>query len=345
MIVISGALVLVALVLLVIGLISTALAFVYASIGVSVLAFAFLVIGILQRRGEQVVESGSLVPALPVSSPPSGGEVEGVTAIIPASRARAADATPVPAADAAQDVPLTGSVLVVEGRPRYHVSGCRYLTGKAADAVPVGRAQERGFTACGVCKPDEALSAAGTPEPAVEPTRAVRLPAAATSTAAKGAPKATAVRAAAKAAPAKTAAKAAPVKAASKATPAKTAAKAPAKAPTAPATKAAPAKAAPAKAAPAKAPAAKAPAAKAPAAKAPAAKAPAKAAAKAVKAAPAKAAGASAAMRAKVVVVPDGGGRFHKPDCRFIRDADETESISRASATSQGYDACGVCKP
>ena len=56
MIVISGALVLVALVLLIIGLVSTSLGFVYASIAVSVVSFVFLLVGILQRRGEQVPE-------------------------------------------------------------------------------------------------------------------------------------------------------------------------------------------------------------------------------------------------------------------------------------------------
>ena len=52
MIVISGALVLVALVLLVIGLIGSTLTFVYASIAVSLASFAFLIIGIMQRREE-----------------------------------------------------------------------------------------------------------------------------------------------------------------------------------------------------------------------------------------------------------------------------------------------------
>ena len=51
MIVISGALVLVALVLLVVGLTMEDLPFVYGSIGTSLLAFVFLVVGVLQRRG------------------------------------------------------------------------------------------------------------------------------------------------------------------------------------------------------------------------------------------------------------------------------------------------------
>jgi hypothetical protein len=85
-IVISGALVLVALVLLVIGLVSSELAFVYASIAVSVVSFAFLIVGIMQRRGEQLPE-GAEAPT-PELAPST--DSEGVTAIIPAaSRPRA----------------------------------------------------------------------------------------------------------------------------------------------------------------------------------------------------------------------------------------------------------------
>ena len=70
MIVISGALVLVALVLLVIGLIQPELGFVYASIAVSVAAFVFLIIGVLQRRGELI--SPSQAPTDPLDVPVSG---------------------------------------------------------------------------------------------------------------------------------------------------------------------------------------------------------------------------------------------------------------------------------
>lgn len=70
MIVISGALVLVALVLLVIGLIQPELGFVYASIAVSVAAFVFLIIGVLQRRGELI--SPSQAPTDPSDVPVSG---------------------------------------------------------------------------------------------------------------------------------------------------------------------------------------------------------------------------------------------------------------------------------
>lgn len=254
MIVISGALVLVALVLLVIGLIGPSLGFVYASIGASLAAFAFLVVGILQRRKEEPVGiDGAPTPAADI-----------------AAASRAPETRPVATEELVGAPAGGGEVLVVEGRPRYHVAGCRYLSGKDPKSIEVGQARADGFTACGVCKPDEALAATAS-APVADltgvtvledaPAEAVTVPAAAV--------KAPARKAAAKAAaaPAKTPAKKAAKAPAKQAAPAKAAAaaKAPAKAAKAPAKKAAPAKAAAAKA-PAKA--AKAPAKKAAAAKA-----------------------------------------------------------------------------
>ena len=52
----------------------------------------------------------------------------------------------------------------------------------------------------------------------------------------------------------------------------------------------------------------------------------------------------AAKRAAKVVVIPDRG-RFHTPSCRFVRGVDTTEELTKAAATRQGYQACGVCKP
>jgi hypothetical protein len=327
-IVISGALVLVALVLLVIGLVSTALSFVYASIAVSVVSFAFLLVGILQRRGEQLpdTEPGTASPRVPAPAAVTGGD--GLTAIIPAGRgsrgtadatetadtadtaetaetadtaeapetveatessrpedgtretAEAAEVAKVPE-DGAQDAP--GRVLVVAGRPRYHAASCRYLTGKDADEVEAAAARAEGFTACGVCKPDETSAA---PETAAAPrTR---------KTTAKAAPatRSTATRSAASRS---TAAVSAP--------PAKTARKAPAKST---------------------------------AATGSAGTAGAAGAAGTAATSPRRAGG--------VVVIPDRG-KFHRAACRYVRDVPGAQELTKAQATRQGYDACGVCKP
>lgn len=280
MIVISGALVLVALILLVIGLVSTALGFVYASIAVSVVSFAFLIIGIVQRRGEQLPEGAA--PAAPAVS--TASETEGVTAIIPAQSSRGRDAeTAAPARSAVAAPAVSGSVLVVVGRPRYHVAGCRYLTGKDSDSVDVAQARGDGFTACGVCKPDEAL-ASETPADDTS-AEAVETGATAELTQPEIAPDpVVAARKTASKAPSRVAAKKSPAK-----TPARAAAaKAPAKAPAKTAAAKAPAKKATARKAPAKAPsatattaAAKTLAKKSAATKSPAKKAPSKAAASA----------------------------------------------------------------
>jgi hypothetical protein len=253
-IVISGALVLVALVLLVIGLIGPSLGFVYASIGASLAAFAFLVVGILQRRKEEPVGIDG--------APTSAADI--------AAAIRTPETRPVSTEELTTSG-VEGEVLVVEGRPRYHVGGCRYLTGKDATTVAVSQARADGYTACGVCKPDEALASA--PAQVEEPVPADDAHVAIVEPAAEVAP--AVAKATAKRTPARTAAPAKAAKAAAPARKAATAAKA-----AAPARKAAPAAKAAAKA-PAKA-----------------AKAPAKAAAKAVTKTAAKAPAKAAAKKA-----------------------------------------------
>lgn len=330
MIVISGALVLVALVLLIIGVVGPDLSFVYASIVVSLVSLVFLVVGILQRRGE----TAPAVDAAPAGPTPAPAAAEGLAAVVPAQSgaARAAAQEPPAAASAAAETVASGTVLVVEGRPRYHVEGCRYLSGKAAQGVDVAEARDEGFSPCGVCKPDEALAARASvvddeplteeialdevavDEPVVEPVEEADVPvrrgrpAAARKAAPAKAPSTRAVKAPAASAPAKAPAKA----------PARTARTARTAAPVAPAVPTAPTKAGKA------------------------VKAPSKAAAAAAASTPAAA--AAAKRPGSVVVIPDRG-KFHKPDCRFVRDAADAESMSRTAAGRAGYAACGVCKP
>ena len=297
MIVISGALVLVALVLLVIGLVSTSLPFVYASIAVSVVSFVFLIIGILQRRGEQLPDAVSAGDAV---APEGAADAEPVTAVVRSSR-RSTE----PEASGTDDIPVSGAVLVVAGRPRYHVVGCRYLNGKDPDEVPVNDARDEGFTACGVCKPDQVLAEAAAAQPQPQPDEPAVV----------SADDATEVTGAEEVAVPAPSSRTRATKA-----PAKTPAKAPAK--RAAAATAAPAKKAASKAAPAKAPS--------------------KAAVAAAASTPAA---ASAAKKpGSVVVIPDRG-KFHTPVCRYVRDVADAQALSRAQATRQGYDACGVCKP
>ena len=50
-------------------------------------------------------------------------------------------------------------VLVVSGRPRYHVDGCSYVRDPAdAESLEINEARELGFTPCGECRPDKCLA-------------------------------------------------------------------------------------------------------------------------------------------------------------------------------------------
>jgi hypothetical protein len=55
-------------------------------------------------------------------------------------------------------VDLKEEVLVVDEHPRYHLAGCRFLTGRAGVALPVDEARVDGFTPCALCAPDRNLA-------------------------------------------------------------------------------------------------------------------------------------------------------------------------------------------
>ncbi len=255
----SGALCFVALVLLVVGFVGSGLGLFYASILVSVFALVSLGLGVRQLRGERA----------PAPAVGSGGAHPGDRGLPDdAQGGPVAAASPVPAqpaddATAAQELPplehdedaldgedVAGVVLVVAGRPRYHVGGCRYLQGEEVEAVDVVDAREEGFTPCGVCTPD-ALLAALVEQAEPEDDRGLDgLPGAALA----GSPTASAPLV------------------------------------------------------------------------------------------PAVAVAAPVSGGRTVVVVPDTG-TFHRPDCRYVRAAPDTEQRTRGDAVEQGYDACGSCKP
>ena len=312
MIVLSGLLVLVSIVLLGLGLADEdSLTLVYFSIGTSIVAGILLILGALQRRGE--------APSTATADAGSGSADLGerVTTV---SVTRPTVTTP--AAEAADEPAATGgpTVSVVPGRPRYHVAGCRFLAARSdVEEMPLDAAKAESYTACGVCKPDDALAgyAEGTSAVEVTPEEDPEVDTLLETPAERARSRSAATRVTP--APARPAAKKATTAARKTAT------------------KAAPAKAAPAKAAPAKAAPAKTAAKAAPAKAAKAA--PAKAAAtKATKAAPAKATGTT------VVVIPDRD-KFHTDECRFVRGVAGTVSVAKATARRQGYEPCGVCKP
>ncbi|GAA3336669.1 hypothetical protein GCM10020358_10130 [Amorphoplanes nipponensis] len=64
-------------------------------------------------------------------------------------------------ADAVRVARLDAEVLVVDGRPRYHLADCPHLVGRLTEGLPVAEAVELGFSPCGLCRPVDRLVAAG----------------------------------------------------------------------------------------------------------------------------------------------------------------------------------------
>lgn len=62
-------------------------------------------------------------------------------------------------AEVARVAQLDADVLVIDGRPRYHLPGCVHLLGREHESLPVSEAVELGFTPCGLCEPDGTLLA------------------------------------------------------------------------------------------------------------------------------------------------------------------------------------------
>ena len=196
MIVASLLLIVVAVVLLVLGLVNGSSGLLVGSIGTSLLAAVALVVGARQaaaaRAGgydedeqddseeyeEPVSRSRAAREAVreTVREPEQPARVRlaervepsGVT--IPAQAAVADiedDEDPpdepvaqrVAPSDAARIARMTTDVLVIDGRPRYHVAGCVHLLGRPHEPLPVNEAVELGFSPCGLCEPDSALLA------------------------------------------------------------------------------------------------------------------------------------------------------------------------------------------
>ena len=202
MIVISGALVLVAAVLLVLGIISS-ITLVYAAIGLSIVSAVFLLVGVFQRpapasephesesegtrrqasRRDDRDEQDSERPAKrPVkmskpAEPEDDDSYESADLQEPVGHidlVEAEDAGDEISADfplekahadfEARSGATAADVLVISGRPRYHVGGCEYVEGNDdSEPLEINEARELGFTPCGACRPNETLarSAAG----------------------------------------------------------------------------------------------------------------------------------------------------------------------------------------
>ncbi len=163
MLVLSGALVLCAVLLLIAGLAAHGLTIIYASIAVSGCAAGMLLAaGRRRRRGSAADRPADASAAdLPqTAAPPAAGnddEDEGPEAA--SQRARPGQSEPAAAAAGpdpgmAGGTPTEAIVFVVGDRPLYHLEGCPRLDMSAAEPIEVEEAREIGFTRCPTCRPE-----------------------------------------------------------------------------------------------------------------------------------------------------------------------------------------------
>lgn len=188
----SIGLALVAAILLVLGVLHGPEFYYYASIGASLLAAFALIAGLRQHALAQRAGWGSAVYASTGTRSSGPGRADVARpAEVPAPRAGQRSPLTVEAgprasrdevSDEASDEghgpdlagtglpdeppeqPLTAAaaarlsrsgteVVVVDGRPRFHLAGCLHLLGRATQRLPVLEAMDGGFTPCALCQP------------------------------------------------------------------------------------------------------------------------------------------------------------------------------------------------
>ena len=123
------------------------------------------------RRAEPTPAPASQAPASQARAPQahaSQAHAEPVAAAAGLAEGDFADADdedpadePLPQAvsptDAVRVARLDTEVMVVDGRPRYHLPECRHLIGRLSEPIPVNEAVELGFSPCGLCRPVDRL--------------------------------------------------------------------------------------------------------------------------------------------------------------------------------------------
>jgi hypothetical protein len=173
--------------LLVTALTSGAMLFAWLSVAASAAAAVVLVVDWARRRSRRLTApddagpiSGPLVPEAAESTSvaePTPESTPGSTSAEPSAEPEtstsvraAGDVPDVPAeqeppeedTDAADVLLVSESrlqVVVLDERPRYHLSTCGWLGGRTVLPLAVREARELGFTPCAVCAPDRVLAA------------------------------------------------------------------------------------------------------------------------------------------------------------------------------------------
>jgi hypothetical protein len=168
-------LVIAAFVLLIVALTTAVTVWAWVSVGISVVAAGLLVFDWLRsrrrvaattvRRVEEPVgeirdfeERVSEPPAEPVAAVESP-VAEPVVVVDEEEDSGEPGEEGTDAADLLVISELGAEVRVVDEYPRYHLSRCSWLGGKATIPLPVSEARQLGFTPCALCGPDATLAA------------------------------------------------------------------------------------------------------------------------------------------------------------------------------------------
>ncbi|SFK61924.1 hypothetical protein [Geodermatophilus ruber] len=183
MIVAAGLLVLIGLGLFVGGLGTGVTALYWSCVVACALAAVLLVLTRVRMSREATAFAERAAPPPSTASAALPAAPEPPTAVVEPPAPAAEPPTPtVPAADGEpgeEDVEVTDLLLVVDARdevlvvdehPRYHLAGCRHLTGHEPIPLPLAEARTDGFTPCATCRPvrhvadaERARNAARTP--------------------------------------------------------------------------------------------------------------------------------------------------------------------------------------
>ncbi|HEX6871299.1 MAG TPA: hypothetical protein VF163_09405 [Micromonosporaceae bacterium] len=110
----------------------------------------------LTPSGRVLIEAddGALVPVL--RRPELAEDPVGPLAAVPTDEP---PEQPLTGAEVARIGRLSTPVVVVDGRPRYHLVGCLHLLGRTGEELPAAEAVGFGFTPCAQCQPATALLA------------------------------------------------------------------------------------------------------------------------------------------------------------------------------------------
>lgn len=123
--------------------------------GLLVIALVCIIVGVITAAGPWFI--GSLVASalagiiLWQQRSHTGGKSSGTPPTADA------DTQPDTSTDPSAESHATEDVWVVDGRPRYHLSGCATIAGQQAEQIPLAQAEQDGFIPCSLCAPSAAV--------------------------------------------------------------------------------------------------------------------------------------------------------------------------------------------